>query len=147
MIPPIPTFFISPVLGNSPSTGCSLTVERVTILETFKNKSHLRETPNLSTNVDISTNFFVSTGVQKEDDSIFVFAPKKKEIIPPPPPRRRHPLPRDFLAKKKKYIYIYLKKKYRPPLKMLKMRDFYHYSLGFLDHLYFCCFAENYHVF
>ena len=32
-------------------------------------------------------------------------------------------------------------------VKRLKMWNFTIYSLGFLDHLHFCCFDENHHVF
>ena len=32
-------------------------------------------------------------------------------------------------------------------VKRLKIGIFILYSLGFLDHLHFCCFDENYHMF
>ena len=37
----------------------------------LKNKSRIRETPNLSTDADSSTDIFVSAAVKKEADSIF----------------------------------------------------------------------------
>ena len=57
-----------------------------------KKKSRTRETPNLSTDADSSTNIFVSAGVKKGADSI----------------RRRcrcRRLPRGFLGRRKIYIY------------------------------------------
>ena len=39
-------------------------------------KSRIRETPNLSTDADSSTNILVSAGIKKGADSIFVLAKK-----------------------------------------------------------------------
>ena len=45
-------------------------------------KSHIRETPNLSTDADSSTNIFVSAGIKKGADSIlFAPPPPSKEIF------------------------------------------------------------------
>ena len=46
-------------------------------------RSRIRETPNLLTDADSSTNIFVSAGIKKGADSFFFFCPQKNSPAPP----------------------------------------------------------------
>ena len=50
----------------------TVTHKSLKLLKISKRKSRKRETLNLSTNADSSTNIFVSAGVKKGADSIFL---------------------------------------------------------------------------
>ena len=51
-----------------------------------------------------------------------------------------------FANNKVAFLYTYMGG-ISQDMKRQKCGIFYFYSLGFLDHLKFCCFDENYHVF